>query len=45
MEGAKEEEKSDVYSTTMTEAMGAGKYYGSVSLMCLLCFGCEFKSR
>ncbi|GKB88593.1 phosphoglucan phosphatase DSP4, amyloplastic [Tanacetum coccineum] len=32
MEGAKEEEKSDVYSTTMTEAMGAGKYYGSYLL-------------
>lgn len=26
MEGAKDEEKSDVYSTNMTEAMGAGKF-------------------
>ena len=26
MEGAKAEEKSDVYSTNMTEARGAGKY-------------------
>lgn len=26
MEYGKEEEKSDVYSTNMTEAMGAGKY-------------------
>ncbi|PWA50247.1 phosphoglucan phosphatase DSP4, amyloplastic [Artemisia annua] len=32
MEGANEEEKSDVYSTNMTEAMGAGKYYGSIAL-------------
>lgn len=32
MEGAKDEEKSDVYSTNMTEAMGAGKLNNYVIL-------------
>jgi len=32
MEGAKDEEKSDVYSTNMTEAMGAGKLNSYVIL-------------
>lgn len=33
MEEAEEEEKSDVYSTNMTEAMGAGMYIHFLNLI------------